>query len=122
MLFGTFLVDRGVADLGHIQEAIELQQRGRPSLGQIAVSSGRLTRDAIDETLARLRPGQRIGEALVEQGRMNDSQVRQLLLVQMRDSEPLGSILVRMGVMDDATLDRELIAFYEEKFHRELLH
>jgi hypothetical protein len=122
MLFGTFLIDRGVADPGHIREAIDLQQRGRPSLGEIAVSLGRLTRDAIDATLARLRPGQRIGEALVEHGLMNDTQLRQLLLLQRRDSEPLGSILVKMGVLDDATLDRELIAYHEEKFHRELLH
>ncbi len=122
MLFGTFLVDRGVADPMHIRDAIDLQQRGRPSIGQLAVSLGRLTRDAIDETLALLRPGQRIGEALVERGLMNDSQIRQLLLLQKRDSEPLGTILVRMGVMDDATLDKELIAYHEEKFYRELLH
>jgi hypothetical protein len=122
MLFGTFLVDRGVADPGHIREAIDRQHQSRPSLGAIAVALGRISRDAIDETLARLRPGQRIGEALVERGLMNDSQIRQLLLLQKRDSEPLGSILVKMGVIDDATLDRELIAYHEEKFYQELLH
>jgi hypothetical protein len=122
MLFGTFLVDRGVADPEHIRDAIDQQQRSRPSLGQLAIAAGRLTRDAIDETLARLRPGQRIGEALVERGLLNDTQIRQLLLLQKRDSEPLGSILVRMGVLDDATLDKELIAYHEEKFYRELLH
>jgi hypothetical protein len=122
MLFGSFLVDRGVVKAAHIAEAIDRQQRARPSLGQLAVGLGRVSREAVDEVLASLHPDQKLGEALVERGLLNETQLRQLLILQKRDSEPIGSILVKMGVLDEAALDRELIAFHEEKFFQELLH
>jgi len=88
---GRILVRRGWLDAGELDTALEFQRRqageaptsGLLKLGELLVSTGQITREQLEESLARQKmSGRKLGEELVEAGHVRPHQITHALQLQ----------------------------------------
>ncbi len=118
-LLGQILFDGGFLSRQDLKRSLEEQARTGELLGQVLVRMGIL--DAADikaalsvqpnlggrlEDAVRIAAGDRrkLGELLVQSGRITDNQLAQALAEQKRSGEKLGEVFVRLGVLTELQL------------------
>ena len=80
LTFATYLLKTGSVPPLAMAEAIVAQRDARPTLGELAVAKGKLTRATIDTLVAaQLRRRIKIGQAAVDAGALTEADVEQLL-------------------------------------------
>jgi hypothetical protein len=115
ILFGEFLIRRGVLDRGALLGALEEQVREKPLLGWVALRRGVLNEDQVLRVLTRqVREERRFGEIAIEEGFLDADAMEGLRRVQKKYTPRLGRILVRRGDLSQEALDYFLEEFAAE--------
>jgi adsorption protein B len=68
----------------HVYPGIALQTQVRPRLGEVLISLRFISTGELEEALSRKRKGQRIGESLMEMGKLTEEQLFEALAWQSR--------------------------------------
>jgi hypothetical protein len=122
MFFGTYLVRRGVITPQQFVAAVELQQKSRCAIGQIALRKGLLSMKQLFEILATQADSPKLfGEIAVEKGFISEKELGDLLLEQRTNLKPLGDVLVEMGVLSEAECREAWHALQEHVRENDLL-
>jgi hypothetical protein len=112
VLFGEFLVKRGVLDRAALLGALEEQVREKPLLGWVGLRRGVLTEEQVLTVLTRqVREDRRFGEIAVEEGYLDSQGLDVLCRVQKKYTPLLGRILVSRG-----DLSRDALEYFLEEF------
>ena len=117
MLFGEFLIKRGVATEAQILKALDDQKKNRLPIGTVAVKEKFLD---IKDVYAILNkqiedPEKKFGEIAVELGLLTGEELEKILEIQFEKNPNVGEILVGHGVLDRERLFEELNAFVRIK-------
>jgi hypothetical protein len=123
---GQILLDGGFLSRRDLELALEEQKRTNELLGQVLVRLGLIDPTDVKAALSvqsylnlgrledavRIASGVRrkLGELLIQSGRITDSQLEQALAEQKRSSERLGDVLIRLGLLTEEQLSG-LLAF-----------
>lgn len=123
---GSILIHCGKVPPAKIDEAVKLQSIGRQPLGAILIALGACTAKDVTTALEiqeRWRAttktdSDRLGEVLVNQGYITETQLEQPLLEHMREERPLGRILIEHNLCTpeqiiDALIHRDHQRQYE---------
>lgn len=123
---GSILIHAGKVPPTKVEEAVKLQSIGRQPFGAIVVASGACTAEDVMLALdiqhkwrGRERPpGDRLGEVLVKQGIISETELEEPLLEHMREEKPLGRILIDRNICSpeqiiDALIERDHKRQYE---------
>lgn len=106
VLFGEFLVRRGVLDQIALLGALEEQVRNKPMMGWVAMRRGLLDESQLLDVLTRqAREDRRFGEIAIEAGYLDEGSLDQLRRVQKKYTPKLGRILVQRGDLSAEALD-----------------
>ncbi len=117
-LLGQILLDGGFLSVQDLKRSLEEQVRTGELLGQVLVRIGILDEADIKAALSvqpnlggledavRIAAGDRrkLGELLVQSGRITDNQLEQALAERKRSGEKLGEVFVRLGVLTELQL------------------
>ncbi|MBN2490282.1 MAG: hypothetical protein JXQ29_05480 [Planctomycetes bacterium] len=115
ILFGEFLIRRGVLDRAALLGALEDQVREKPLLGWVALRRGVLSEEQVLRVLTRqVREERRFGDIAVEEGFLDADAMEGLRRVQKKYTPRLGRILIRRG-----DLSPEALAYFLEEFAAE---
>lgn len=115
-LFGTFLVEEGLATPVQIVNALDIQKKSTKSIGQIACEQKMLTpAQVLDIMNAKPEINKLFCETALLLGYLTNEQVEMLLTFQMKARQPIGAVLVTMGVLEQDSLEASLSKFYAHK-------
>lgn len=115
VLFGEYLIRRGVLNPASLLGALEEQVREKPLLGWVGLRRGLLTEQQVLKVLCRqVREDRRFGEIAVEEGFLDDESVDLLRRVQKKYTPLLGKILATRG-----DLSQEAVSYFLEEFAAE---
>ncbi len=118
-LYGEFLVDKGVISVECFLEALNLQMKNRPPIGQVALEERMITSNELFVILSAMRKVENshkhFGEVACSLGILTQEQVNILLDIQNKNCKPIGEILVTMGRVSRETQISLLREFYAEK-------
>lgn len=109
--FGSFLVSRNVVTAAQVLAALDRQAAARPTVGRLAVESGRLTVPQLFTALGSIAAGETLGEAAVRLGYLTDADLGRLILAQARAVPPLTEMLVSTGAVSSPVIAAEQAAF-----------
>lgn len=116
VLFGEFLVRRGVLDHATLLGALEEQVRDKPLIGWVALRRGCINEEQLLQILTRqAREDRRFGEIALEEGFIGEDDLDGLRRVQKKYTPLLGKILVNRG-----DLSREALDYFLEEYAAEL--
>ncbi|MCS6865710.1 MAG: Hpt domain-containing protein [Gemmataceae bacterium] len=111
LALAKFLVERQVLTAEQALEAL-YRHRGRyPTLGDLAVEVGLLTKDQLRQLRERLAPGNGFAQAVVAGGYLTDSDLGRLLRLQEQRIPVWSEDLINDGLVDRTTMAAELAAF-----------
>jgi CheY-specific phosphatase CheX len=107
--FGQFLLEKGLLGSDQLLQALDIQRRCNPMLGEIAASMGLLSAEQAKQIndLQR-REDRRFGDIAQSLGLLSAAQVDELLAVQKSRRKLFGEILVEQGMLDAERLQAEL--------------
>lgn len=107
MRFGEFLLSQGIINERELENALRLQRKQRPLIGQIAMSWGIIPPKEFAQVLHRsLSTGRSFGDLAVERGSLKDSQIRQILRAQAQYNCPIGIFFVQAGLLSHERLEQ----------------
>ncbi len=107
MRFGEFLLSQGVIDEQELENALRLQRKRRPLIGQIAMSWGIISPKEFAQVLhLSLSTGRSFGDIAVERGSLADIQIRQILRAQAQYNCPIGIFFVQAGLLSWERLEQ----------------
>jgi uncharacterized OsmC-like protein len=114
---GSILIHAGKVPPTKVEEAVKLQSIGRQPFGAILVALGACTAEDVMQALdlqqkwrGRERPpGDRLGEVLVRQGIISETELEEPLLEHMREEKPLGRILIDRNICSPEQIIEALI-------------
>ncbi|HEY1187902.1 MAG TPA: Hpt domain-containing protein, partial [Gemmata sp.] len=109
--FATFLVQRGAVTAEQALEALARQHDARPTLGRVAVQTGRVSVEKLKGMLAQMGPGEGFGAAAVRLGHLSESDLGRLVLAQEQQAPPLGECLCETGALTRDALSAELARY-----------
>ncbi len=117
MLFGEFLIRKGVATEEQVLKALDEQKKNRLPIGTVAVMDKFLSIKDVYIILNKQiqDPEKKFGEVAVELGLLTEQELEKILEIQFEKNPNVGEILVRHGVMDKERLFEELNAFVRIK-------
>jgi hypothetical protein len=102
------LVDRRVISARQANEALEVQRKARPPIGELAVRNRIITVKQVFEVMrVQIDSRERFGEIAVGLGYMKLMDLERLLVMQKAETPALGSILVQMGALSAQALAAE---------------
>ena len=114
-LFGSYLLRKGAVTPEQLSEAITKVSRTRIKLGTLAIHAGLMVASEVDEVcFLQTREDKRFGEIATERGYLTEEQVRDLLNAQAPDFLLLGQRLVEDGVMNNTELERYMLDYQTE--------
>jgi hypothetical protein len=103
MLFGEFLMEKGLVNDADLISALDQQQQSKMPLGQMAIEKGYMDSRALFKVLTAQRKKNRdkndFGSLALEMGVLNQQQVNELIGLQNASRELLGDILVEKGIL-----------------------
>ncbi len=109
---GELLLELGcltIEQLAAIRDRQAMQPPSeRESFGRLAVSMGVISNERLEVILDRWGKRLRLGELLVNRGRVTAGQVDEALALQQQKGGRFGEILLQMGVIDEETLAETL--------------
>jgi hypothetical protein len=112
MGFSDYLLDHKLVTKEGMSQALKIQQRTRPPLGQLAIDRGWLTRQNIftivTEQANPKTKGNRFGEIAIALGFLAEAQVSDLVMAQNHPSTFIGEILISKGMLTKKQLIRAL--------------
>jgi hypothetical protein len=110
LLFGEFLIKRGVATEEQILKALDEQKKNRLPLGTVAIMEKFLGFKDVYSILNRqmAEPEKNFGEIAVELGLINQEELDRILQLQKEKNPHVGEVLVEQGVLDKERLHEEL--------------
>ncbi len=109
MLFGEFLLDRGLVSSEQVIAALNEQRQSRPFTGVVACEMGYLDAREILEVLHNQMVYQgRFLDTAVELGFMSGEQATAVLREQGNRKTLLGKVLVQMGALTEVQLRRAI--------------
>jgi HD-like signal output (HDOD) protein len=112
LTFATYLLKTGSVPPLAMAEAIVAQRDARPTLGELAVARGKLTRATIDTLVAAQRRRRiKIGQAAVDAGALTEADVEQLLDEQSSLEPDLVEVLVGRGILTRDVAEEERARF-----------
>jgi hypothetical protein len=115
MDIGVYLVRRGLITADDYVDAREAMAKGRHRIGELALTSHKLTMrqvmSILDVQVDTPRP---FGQLAVEKGYLNQSDVMGLLEMQNKMSPSLVEVLVKQKILDEDTLREEGRRFQAE--------
>ena len=115
VLFGEYLIRRGVLDPSSLLGALEEQVREKPLLGWVGLRRGLLTEEQVLKVLCRqVREDRRFGEIAVEEGFLDAESVDLLRRVQKKYTPLLGKILATRG-----DLSQDAVSYFLDEFAAE---
>ena len=111
--FGLFLVQRGVITAADLVDALRIQLDRRPTLGQVALATGKLSIAQVSAILSRQSDiaGKAFGEVAKELGVLTHEDIATLLGAQQMLDAPLKEVLIERGAIGASQFDRELSIF-----------
>ncbi|MFQ5673600.1 MAG: hypothetical protein ACE5G9_10935 [Nitrospinales bacterium] len=114
MLFGEFLVQRGLVTEEEVLRAVDTQAQSRIPLGRLAVDNHFLAGGDLFRILSRQRKtsGKRFGEIAIELGLLTKEQAEKLLEIQGQTSKKIGDILVSQSALSQNSLNQALKDFH----------
>lgn len=117
MLFGEFLIKRGVATESQILKALDDQKKKRLPIGTVAVTEKFLSIKDVYVILNKQfeDPEKKFGEVAVELGLLTGEELQTILELQFEKNPNVGEILIEHGVLDRDRLFEELNAFVRIK-------
>lgn len=96
--FGQFLIDQGEVDASHVREALALMEGKNPTIGDLAVELGHLTRrQAIDVSAEQRNRDRAFGDLAVDLGFLSPEQLVETVRQQRSRRLPIGQALVGLG-------------------------
>lgn len=104
---GDQLVREGIIDAQQLERAVEEQKRTGKLMGKILVELGLVKEELLVEFLKRqmrARDFRRLGDILVEEGKVTQAQLDATLEMSQRSGQKLGSVLVKKGFLEEQTL------------------
>lgn len=117
---GELLVQLGYLCDSELEEILRIQRAERPgsrrSIGRICVDLGFLSKDRLQLILDRFGKRLRLGELLVNRGRLTTDQVDEALEHQTRNGGRFGAILIEKGYIDAEGLTETLAEQYDLAF------
>ena len=114
--FGQFLLENGAIDREQLLEALEIQRRSNPMLGELAERRGWLTAAQAARINERQRAeDKRFGDLAEEMGLLDAHQLGELLAEQKAGRKLFGEILVEHGMLTQARLDEQLAAHQSDR-------
>lgn len=112
-------MDKGVISVEIFIEALNLQMKNRPPIGQVALDEGMITSKELFVILSAMRKVENsqkyFGEVAVSLEILSKEQVGKLLDIQNESCTPIGEVLVSMGKVSRETQVSLLREFYAEK-------
>lgn len=115
MDFGIYLVRRGLISADDYVDAIEAQLKARRKLGELALSSRKLTMRQLMSILdAQVDSPKPFGELAVEMGYLTQDDVLALLGMQVDTCPSILEILCELPILDRVTLRKEAQRFRSE--------
>ena len=115
MHFSTYLLDNEFVTADELESALREQQTLRPTLGQLAMERGWISRKGIFQILTSQnetsQKGKRFGDIAVGLDLLTDLQVAELVLVQNNPTNFIGEILVSQNVLSVPSLIKALSGF-----------
>jgi hypothetical protein len=114
---GQLLIALGIIDAQQLAEALETQKRQaaekRQPLGRICVELGFLSKERLDLVLDKWGKRLRLGELLVNRGKVTPAQLDQALAERRRIGGRIGEALLALGYVDECTLTEALAEQYD---------
>jgi hypothetical protein len=106
LLFGEFLVNRGVVTEDQILKALDYQRKNRLPIGTVAIMEKFLSIKNVYVILNKQveKPGKMFGQIAVELGLITGEELLKILELQKEKNPNLGEILVEQGVLDKEQL------------------
>lgn len=104
---GDQLVREGIIDAQQLERAVEEQKRTGKLMGKILVELGLVKEELLVEFLKRqmrARDFRRLGDILVEEGKVTQAQLDATLEMSQRSGQKLGSVLVKKGFLEEQAL------------------
>ena len=112
LLFGQFLLSRGLVDREALTVALKEQERRRPAMGELAVQNGFLNRSELYFVLeAQQESKTRFGETALKEGYLTREQIESLVREQKGQTPKLGELLVEAGALPPQELSPLLADF-----------
>lgn len=102
VLFGEFLITRGLATEEQILRALDSQKKSRPYLGTMAIMEKYLTMKDVYTILNRQvhEPEKKFGQIAIELGLLDEKKLDRILNLQKERTPPhVGELLVEQGVL-----------------------
>ncbi len=119
LLFGEFLVAKGLVDEDVLMVALDIQRQSRRPLGQIALQTGLITKKDLLKILTEQRKelplDKSFGLIALELGILTTDQVDSLVASQSESNAMLGEILVGQDRLTKAQLTQSLQEFYDQE-------
>ena len=109
--FGEFLLAKDLITQETLDQVLETQRRSRFMLGEIAVTSGILSKlDAQRINFIQQVQNKRFGEIAIELGLLNQLQVDELVLIQQKQRKYIGGFFVELGFFSQGQIAQHLQA------------
>lgn len=117
MHFGLYLKNKGIISAEQLVEALEIQLRTLPPIGQLALEEMIIAPREIFDVLRAQResPHDRFGELAVEMGLMTHHDLMRLLMIQADRKRPLAEILVQQGLLSQEQAAAEISMFRQTR-------
>lgn len=117
MLFGVYLVDRGVITADQFVETLKCQLSTRPPLGTLAVRLHELSSRHVAAILGEQSetPGELFGDTAVRLGFLSEDDLIRLLRKQTSRMTPFPTLLVELGYVEKDDVARHLQAYQASK-------
>ncbi len=113
-LFGHYLLTNNIIDADELHAALTAVSRIKVKLGAIAIDSGYMSAEQVDEVHELQHThDRRFGDIAVEKGFMTEAQVRELLSKQRNSNLILGQALIDFGFLSNKQFE-EALADYKK--------
>jgi hypothetical protein len=117
MLFGQYLLKKGLIKAGDTINARILQLRNNRKIGDIARERGWLTDEEIDKILIiQEETLDKFGEIAVKEGFLTEAQIDELLHAQKDSYLFFGEALVQLGAISEEDMKKNLKEFNKLKY------
>ena len=105
-LIGQALLKDGVITEAQLNRALRIQAllEQPKQLGEVLIDLGYVGKQAITDAVAKHGPGMRIGDMLLEQGIITESDLASALELQKEQGIRVGEALIRLGILNERTL------------------
>jgi hypothetical protein len=117
--FSHYLYYRGIVSWQESISSLVWQRQNRPLFGSIAEKQGWVSSYAILPLVKAVRSGEKIGEAALRLGLLNQRQVVAILGQQMTYRAPVGAYFLNKGIISEESLKQLLRDFYFHNFRVE---